>query len=254
MRIVVGVIALLLAGCADDGSASGPAYCGDGRPDIGEECDPGPGGANEHCTAQCTLPYADVTAHWSFESLNGESKSPCLPGDPEVKLDVISDGFPGSFHQSTPCSNGQLSFRLKHGLYSTVVTSVADHEYTGGASSTRVNGPTDLPTVVVYTDAGSVLVRVDVYKADGTALSRKHVGLTRLRLVVDNTTPVVSDECESLGVDAVHSGYLIAGTHSVRVEGLDDNGNVVAMSSTVDVDVVAGTNVQTTLELHLPMP
>lgn len=248
--MVVCVLATLVVGGCGDRVDDSYNFCGDGRPDPGEECDPG---RDEMCTAGCTLPFVDVTAHWSFETLSGDTKAPCLPGSPAVTVRIQT--FSSGGQTVAPCASGQTPMSVKTGLYSVDVTSVADHAYSRGlvVADLNIQGG-DLPTVVVYTDAGTVLVHVTVYQADGAANSCNYAGLARLRLVVDDTTAVVSDDCARLIVDAVNSGYLMVGTHSVRVEGLDLAGNVVATSETINVSVVAGTNVEATLELHLPMP
>lgn len=223
---------MAVVSCGDEPPYSDP-YCGNGYPDPYEECDaPGTPG----CTADCTLEKIELIAHWSFETLNGDSKMPCLPGDPDVQVHIQSS-IPGfGADVSSPCATGQTPVLVKPGvLFDVWVTSGADRQYTSSRFVGRpAVGSRDLPTVVTYTDAG--YVQAAAYYADA---EDRHwctpPGVETVRFVVDGATDRAF-LCN--GYNEI--GPFSEGTHSLRADGFDSAMNVVATSSSIDVEILAG--------------
>jgi hypothetical protein len=242
MRVVVWVLATLVAGCDESGGRE--EFCGNGRLDISEECEP----SGDFCP-DCRLPLRHVTAHWSFETLDGALKSPCLPGDPEVKV-YAQGGYTLQLWESAPCADGQVQLAAKREPLFVWVTSAT---YMSRVPSRLFTpSPTgDLPTIVIYTDAGDVRVRWDTQDAAGFQTSCSEIGVGTVRLVADGT-PVPDGEAPCTDLSLI-AGPILAGTRSLRVEGLS-GGTVIAASSPIDITVSPGARVDAFVVLQALTP
>jgi hypothetical protein len=239
VRVIVGVIAVLVAGC-DDGEPVDPP-CGTVR---GDEC----GRDQPYCTDGCRLERVEVIAHWSFETRSGDTKSPCLPGDPEVVVYALGVAPGYGMQTSSPCASGEVPLMVKPVAVNLSVTSIADHVYMGGLDFMPVDGPGDLPTVVIYTDGGSVRVRWSINNGVG-APTCSAAGIKTVRFFIDGVAVMNGDlDCE-VGTQSLHP--ILAGVHSLRVEGLDEALNVVATSTPVDVTVLEAALVTTNVVLDV---
>ena len=243
MRIVA-IIAMLVGGC---GAEEEPYdSCGNGSPDIGEECDPG---ADDHCSSACYLESFETTAHWSFETLSGDVKAPCLPGEPQVTLEFW-DIFLRMNEVNAPCASGSWTVRLKYGSQLYSVSSFAGHEYVGSGPDARVTGPGDLPTAVIYTDAGSLAFEWQIWDAQGAPSTCASTEIEGFRIFMDGVL-VNEVGCSTNPYGAGTGALHPEGTHTVRVEAFHRYLGVIATWGDVDVTVVAGTVVRSNVELRL---
>lgn len=205
----------LLAGCEDQYHA-GESVCGDGRADIGEECDDD----SSACGPDCKKVRVNRQVHWLFESRNNGTRLPCLPGSPAVEVWVGPSG-------------GWFDCELGMGATQTFAF---DHDVrvsSGGVESATI--PTapndlDLPTVVAYSDGGYVRAhwRVDDYL--GTPDVCTYADSVYLR--VDDLPP----KWQSTTVCTEHValvGPLTPGVHSLRAQ--VTRYDTMSMSSSVDV-------------------
>ena len=135
----MSVLVALAAGCDDGGDRRWDEYCGDGRIDIDEECDSG-GGPTAGCTADCRRPWYEVTAHWSFETLSGDVKAPCLAGNPPVRIGLSGGVYP---IPDAACATGQAQVMAKAGFTSGRLTSEADHLHWSNWINVSIYGPGD---------------------------------------------------------------------------------------------------------------
>jgi hypothetical protein len=246
VRIVICGFAALAVACSDAPTDSDP-YCGNGRPDPDEECDVV---GDQYCTANCTLQRIEVVAHWSFETLSGDLKAPCLPGDPDVQVHVQGiTGYTGyGAVVSSPCVAGQTPVAVKPGAFNVWVSSVTDHEYRSDPFFIIINGPRDLPTSVAYTDAGYVTGRTHYTDADGRARCAPP-NVESIHFVVDGARSDSPVLCNS-GLDVI--GPFSAGMHTLRADGYDAALNVIATSAPVDINIVAGGTLDVgSIELYL---
>jgi len=225
-----GVLALLAIGCNDSATKSTNPYCGNGVTDPGEECD-APGIGN--CDDNCDLLRVEVVAHWSFVTLAGDA-SPCLDGNPPVDV-RISGGVLEDSVFTLPCEPGQGQGSSDPEFSSVRVASTTDHEYAGELDD--VARGVDLPLVSIYTDAGSMRVFWSL-DSMGTPATCNYDPLAKVRLFANE---VMIDERACSDAYGKKIDLVPAGLQSLRGEELDAGGNVVASSSPVDMDVLAGT-------------
>jgi hypothetical protein len=189
-----------------------------------------------------------MTVHWSFETLSGDAKSPCLPGDPSVRVNVGTI-FTGTSMMTAPCASGSFVVRTKaSGSWSVQVESMADHAYRSRllyVVTSDLPAPGDFPTAVIYTDAGDITIHwnnPDNDTCDGA-------GISSVRVIVDGVA-VEEDPCSSsVGASSTTIGPILEGVHSVSVEGLRSS-DVVATSDPIDVTVVSGQAVTVTANLR----
>lgn len=223
------VVALVMAGCTDEPDPD--PYCGNGRPDPYEECEPG----WSRCTDDCALIPIELIAHWSFETLNGDSKAPCLPGDPPVQIQISSVAPGYGANVSVPCSAGQAAVLVKETYVSSLsIASGVNRKYVSKPLAPGPISGRDLPTVVVYTDAGYIRASARYTDTAGQNFCRPPTATT-VRFVVDGL-PDRMLSCATYDL----IGPFAEGPHTLLAEGLDADGNVVATSSPIDVYVIGG--------------
>jgi hypothetical protein len=158
---------------------------------------------------------------------------PCLPGDPDVRVSVATL-LPGTGAQVTsPCTTGQTPVLVKPfgpPFYVTVMSSGS----TSPTISSPVLGTGDLPTVVIYTDAGYGQAAAEYVDAEDRHWCAPP-GVTTIRFVVDGA-PDATFVCNSRNV----IGPFSAGPHVLRADGFDAAMNLIATSTSMDVDILAG--------------
>ena len=189
---------------------------------------------------------ARVTARWSFETLSGDQKAQCLPNNADVTLNLA--GSPASI--VAPCASGESPLRVPaFEPRVLVITSVDGHEYRGELSITNAHDGGDLPTLVVYTDAGYIRTSWMIHDAMGAASTCEAAGIQKVVVFVDGVQTKVLD-CALTPNHSAMLGPILAGTHDLRVDGQDSSGNVVATSSSMGVQFSGGTSVGVDLILH----
>jgi hypothetical protein len=228
VRIVACVIATLFAGCTEQ--------------PIEDKCAPG----DSLCDPDFVPGTAMVTAHWSFETLSGDRKAQCLPNNADVTLNLA--GSPSSI--VAPCPSGEWPIRVQaFEPRVLVVTSLDGHEYRGEMSTAGAYDGGDLPTVIVYTDAGYIRAGWTIQDAMSSPSTCEAAGIQKIVVLVDGVSTKVLD-CALTPNHQTTLGPILAGTHDVRIDGQDPSGNIVATSSSVAVQFAGGTSVDANVTLH----
>jgi hypothetical protein len=243
MRFWVAVVGSILVACGD-GVSDEPQFCGNGHPDISEECD----ALDSYTCSNCRLRFFDATVRWSFESKSTGVTSACLPGDPAVAIHTNSIQM-GVVTTSAPCAGGAFTLPIKFG--STLwLTSLKDGiQYTGAVPGT-VTGAGELPTAVIDTDVGGVGARWSLANIDGAPLTCQDLSVTTVMVIqVDDTR--AGFYCQNTtGMQTGIVSPIIPGTHKVIVE-FRDNTGLRASSMPMDVDVVTGTVAEVMVDFRL---
>lgn len=111
MRPVAGLGALALAGLALAACGDDAAFCGDGQPDPGEECDDGNEDQTDFCRECRTFLPSTLTIKWEF---NRNESPPIFPGDSCIDMGVSSVAVeivgPVTRSESESCSLRQVVF------------------------------------------------------------------------------------------------------------------------------------------------